>query len=156
MYLVVTVPMARFGLLAIVLGILLSRIGAWWQLRRAVTAFRQAPGSSGRDLLIVYSASPHWQEYIESTWLRKWDKRAVALNRSEPDWQRRPEVKLWKQLARDNERSPVAIVVPLRGRPEIFRFHAAFKDFKHGKRSTLEGMERELESALARSSPGGA
>jgi hypothetical protein len=153
-YFLVTVPAARFGLLAIALGILLARIGAWWQLRQAVASFRRDHGSSGRDLLIVYSASPHWQEYIESRWLSTWRDRAVALNRSGPDWQRQPETLLWRRLAGRKEHTPVAIVVPPRGQPRIFRFYAAFRDFKHGKPGALEGRERELEQALSRSSRG--
>jgi hypothetical protein len=147
-YLLITVPAARLGILAIVLGVILARVGAWWQLRRAVVAFRRAHGDAGRDLLIVYSASPDWQDYIESQWLIQWQHRVVTLNRSAPAWQRQPEVALWRQLTRGGEHTPVAIIVPATRRPSVVRFYTAFKDRKHGNATTLHDRERELASAL--------
>ena len=148
-YVVVAVPSARLVLLAIALGILLARLVAWWQLRQALSEFRRTHVAFGRDLLIVYSESPHWQEYIDSRWLTKWRDRAVTLNRSAPDWQQQPQAALWRRLAGRTEHTPVAIVVPLHGRPRIIRFFTAFRDYKHGKATTLHERERDLEQALS-------
>ena len=151
----VTVPSARIGVLAVALVILLNRLWVRWQLRQAVTSFRRTHGPSGRDVLIVYSASPHWQDYIDSHWLTRWTDRAVVLNRSAPDWQDRPEAELWRRLAGRIEHTPVAIVVPQRGRPQIVRFYSAFKDYKHGKPATLHARERDLERVLSASAAAG-
>ena len=152
-YVVVAVPSARLVVIAVALGILLARLVAWWQLRQALTHFRRTHVAFGRDLLIVYSASPHWQEYIDSHWLTKWRDRAVTLNRSAPDWQQQPEAVLWRRLAGRTEHTPVAIVVPLRDRPRIIRFYTAFRDYKHGKATTLHEREADLEHALSDSKP---
>ena len=52
--------------------------------RRAVNAFRASHRLDGRDVLIVYTDSPHWKDYIESKWLPRWGHRAVVLDRSQP------------------------------------------------------------------------
>jgi hypothetical protein len=104
--------------------------------------------ASGRDLLIVYSSSPHWQPYIEEKWISRWQDRAVLLNRSAPDWQTRPETRLWRRLAGLQNHTPVAIVVPKRGATRIVRFYSAFQDYKHGKPSALHAKEEELENIL--------
>src|SRR5919112_1517073 len=63
---------------------------------RAVRAFRRTWGAQGKDLLIVYSNSPHWQRYVEEEWLPHWRDRAVILNWSDrARWTHSPEVDLF-------------------------------------------------------------
>jgi hypothetical protein len=145
-YAVVTVPAARVGLAALLAAIPIAILVKRWRLRHAVRAFRQA--HAPRDLLIAYTASPHWQEHIEQHWLTRWASRSVALNRSAPNWKQRPEAELWRLMAGHSEHTPVAIVVPPDRSPSIFRFYRAFRDSKHGKHAALLALERELESAL--------
>ena len=145
-YAVVTMPAARVGLAALVAAIPITILVQRWRLRRAVRAFRQA--HAPRDLLIAYTASPHWQEHIEQQWLTRWASRAVALNRSAPNWKQRPEAELWRRMAGRSEHTPVAVVVPPDRSPSIFRFYRAFQDSKHGKHAALLALERELENAL--------
>ena len=147
-YAIVTVSAARIGLLAIALVILLAWLFKRLQLQQAIQSFRRRHGASGRDLLIVYSASPHWQDYIDSQWVAKWGDRAVVLNRSSPDWQQQAEATLWQRLAGRVEHTPVVIVIPRRGRPQVIRFYNAFNDYKHGKAATLRARERDLEQAI--------
>ena len=134
------------GLAALVVAVLLlERWREWWATYR----FRRLWGRQGKDLLIVYSNSPHWQTYVEQNWLPKWGHRAVLLNWSERKrWKRRqPEVALFHAVAGRNEFNPLGVVVPLtRQRAKVIRFWRAFRDFTHGKDRLL----REAEAALDR------
>lgn len=150
-YAVVTFPAARFGLAGLLAAIPVAILVQRWNLRRAAREFRQAYGP--RDLLVVYSASPHWQAYIEHQWIGRWADRVVALNRSAPDWTSRPEAELWRRMAGNRDHTPVVIVVPPAGRPTIFRFYQAFRDQKHGKPSALLTLEEALHHALLPVSP---
>ena len=120
----------------------------------AVKQFRQAYGTAGKDLLIVYTASPHWEEYIEREWLPRWGERAVVLNRSKPWKPNSAEANLWFAHRTGREHTPLAVVIPLRGRVKVVRFFKAFRDHKHGKGAALQAKERELEAALEAASRG--
>lgn len=113
---------------------------------RAIAAFRAAYRASGKDVLIVYTESPHWKEYIDTRWLPQWGDRAIVLDRSKPWSEAQPEARLWRAIAGSAEHTPVVIVVPPAGRVQIVRFWLAFRDFKHGKDRKL----REAEARLAR------
>jgi hypothetical protein len=126
------------------LAILVER----WQVWRATSAFRRAYAPHAKDLLIVYSASPHWQAYIDRNWIARWQDRVVVLNRSAPDWKARPETPLWRHLTGPTDHTPVAIIVPAEGEPTLMRFYSAFQDFKHGKVAALHAQEQALERAL--------
>ena len=147
-YAVVTFRAARFGIAALILCIPVAILIERWRLGRALSAFRDAYGSRGKDLLIVYSASPHWQAYIDHNWVSRWRDRVVVLNRSAPDWKARPETALWRRLTGPTNHTPVAIIVPVHGTPTLVRFYSAFRDFKHGKVAALHAQEQALERAL--------
>jgi hypothetical protein len=121
-----------------------------WQGAAAIRRFRRQYGREGKDLLLVYSNSPHWQQYVESEWLPRWRERAVVVNWSERSrWSgREPEIVLFRSIAGSREYNPIAIVVPPKGPVRVVRFWRAFRDKKHGKDSPLENAERELQSAL--------
>jgi len=122
-----------------------------WRSARARRRFRTAYGPKGKDLLLVYSNSPNWQNYVETAWLPRWGDRAVLLNWSERSgWQpSAPEVQLFRSVAGDREFNPLAIVVPPRGKPEVVRFWLAFRDYKYGKDRLLRAAETELENHLS-------
>ena len=132
------------GLAALVAAVLLlERWREWWATYR----FRRLWGRQGKDLLIVYSDSPHWQVYVEEHWLPKWGDRAVVLNWSQrKQWKKRqPEVALFHAVAGRTEFNPLGVVVPQRGqRARVVRFWLAFRDFKHGKDRLLRNAEAEL------------
>ena len=121
--------LALFVLTSICLHIL---IWTFWCLR-------------GRDILVVYSDSPIWHDYIEQRLLPPIRHRAIVLN-----WSRR---KRWRiSLARAafhhfggyREFNPLALVFcPLR-RTRKFRFWQPFRDFKHGRSEALRKMEKDL------------
>ena len=135
------------------LVLLILALVAWQQFDvwNAGQRFRRAYRSVGKDLLLVYSNSPHWQSYVEANWIPRWTTRAVTLNWSErTTWRRsQPEVALFHALAGDREYNPLAIVVPPHGRPIVVRFWKAFRDYKHGKDQKLIQQEAELERLLA-------
>jgi hypothetical protein len=118
----------------------------------AVLRFRAA--YPVKNLLLVYSNSPHWQRYVEETWLPRWGERAIVLNWSERHtWRRSPDVALFRAFLGGGgfarEYNPAAIVVPPTGRRvRIVRFWRAFRDFKHGKDRLLRQAEADLQSAL--------
>jgi hypothetical protein len=119
----------------------------------AIRRFRATWGVRGKDLLLVYSNSPHWQRYVEERWLPLWGHRAVVLNwsqRKQWDAERQSEVELFEVFAGRTEFNPLAIVVPAKGRSaEVVRFWQAFRDFKHGKPQLLREVEAELDRHLA-------
>jgi hypothetical protein len=139
---------------AILLTILRDRWRAW----RAIRRFRTVWGTQGKDLLLVYSNSPHWQHYVEATWLPRWGHRAVVLNWSErSQWtdDSRPEVALFRAFGGGYEFNPLGIVVPKTGRKvHVVRFWRAFRDHKHGKAGPLQAAEAELSRLLETSTTG--
>ncbi len=125
-----------------------------WVRRRAVLRFRRTYHAEGKDLLVVYSSSPHWQPLIEEEWIPRWAARVVVLNRSLPRTRDTPEEALWKAYTGDREHTPVAIVVKSRGEPVVVPFFLAFRDRKHGKHVALAEALASLEAALAESERG--
>jgi hypothetical protein len=123
-----------------------------WRKWRAVRRFRAIWGIQGKDLLLVYSNSPHWQRYIEENWLPRWGHRAVVLNWSERSVWGRPariEVALFRAFAGAREFNPLGIVVPATGSDaRIIRFWIAFREYKHGKDRLLRAAEAELDRCL--------
>lgn len=105
-------------------------------------------GRSGKHILLVYSQSPNWQEYIESNWLPRLREHAVIVDWSlRPSW-RRPfplEIKAFRHWGGgETEFNPMAIIFPSRGKVRTIRFWQPFRDFKHGKTVTLEEAEKDL------------
>lgn len=131
---------------ALVLAWMLFRFAALW-------GFRLAHVTRGRDLLLVYSNSPHWQAYVEREWLPRWGDRAVLLNWSERQqwscWA--PSVLLFRAFTGYRAFNPIAMVVPRWwGRPAVIPFWQAFRDLKHGNSLPLRQAESQLEEALRR------
>ena len=153
-YLIASSSVARVVVVA-VLFMALAVVGIERRkLVRSLRVFRRTYGPRGKDLLLVYSASPHWQPYIEAEWLPRWGDRAVVLNRSAPNWTTRPEAEIWYRMTATGDHTPAAIVIPARGRARLFRFFKAFRDHKHGNVARLKALEAELAAALDRSARG--
>jgi hypothetical protein len=131
---------------AVVILIVVAIVRDRWRLRGLVRNFRQATG--GKDMLVVYTASPHWQPRIESDWKRRWGHRAVFFNRSEP-WSRdQPEAQLWAQMRGITQHTPLVLVATPKGLTTV-PFFLAFRDFKHGKEAALLEAEAEVDATLA-------
>lgn len=126
---------------------------AWdrWRRARLRKAFTARWREAGKDLLLVYSDSPNWKDYVEGNWLPRWQARAVVLN-----WSRRTawdadhplEAAVFRRWAGDREFNPIAIVIPPRGPVTVVRFWRAFRDYRHGKDRALRLAERRLAEAL--------
>lgn len=69
------------GLVA--LPVVAAYVGDRWRKWHAVRRFRVVWRPKGKDVLLVYSNSPHWQRYVEENWMPRWGHRAVVLNWSE-------------------------------------------------------------------------
>ena len=133
--------------LAVAVGVLLlADAGRRWYQRLLGRRFRRA--HDGKDLLLVYTDSPHWKDHVESKWVARWRERAVAFNRTRPWSRKQPEAVLWLAVAGPLEHTPLAVVVAPSGKARVIRLFAAFRDFKHGKDARLRAAERELEEAM--------
>ena len=109
----------------------------------------------GKEVLFVYSNSPHSQGYMEANILPGLQDRAVVLN-----WSERSN---WRELslapacfhhfggARDF--NPMAIVFRRFRRAKVFRFFQAFRDFKHGNARRLDRTGQELFEYLGADGP---
>jgi hypothetical protein len=126
-------PIAQYALVGLAAAILLAILVEVGRDALAIQEFRREFSAVGKDLLLVYSSSPHWQDRIETQWMTRWKSRSVILNRSDPEWQKKPGANLWRRVAGSKEHTPIAIVVPASGKIEVVRFFLAFRDYKHGK-----------------------
>lgn len=100
----------------------------------------------GRDVLLIYSDSPIWQEYMTQEVLPRVRDRAVVLNWSERSrWSHWSlAVRVFRFFSGDGEFNPMVIVFrPLR-LAKKFQYWRAFKDYKHGKAEAVEAITREL------------
>ncbi len=100
----------------------------------------------GQSVLLVYSSSPNWEQYVQTQLVQKLGKKSVFLN-----WSER---KTWKRLSLavlafhyfggDREFNPLAIVFRPLHWAKVFRFFKPFQDLKRGKTEPLERMQRDL------------
>jgi len=104
----------------------------------------------GKDVLLVYSDSPIWHDYMATQILPLVEKRAVVLNWSErskwPRWAFSAHV--FRSFGGRREFNPLLVLFcPLR-RARVFRFWSAFRDWKHGYTEPLENVRQDLISVL--------
>jgi hypothetical protein len=118
---------------------------------RALHRFRTEHTMAGQDLLLVYSTSPNWSEYIETNWIQRWGPRAVVVNVSQrPTWKREAtsEAQLFRSFVPRGTFHPAAVHVPVQGSEQLFWFREAFRDYKHGNSASLRTLESQLAAAL--------
>jgi hypothetical protein len=104
----------------------------------------------GKDILVVYSDSPIWHEYMTTQILPLVQERAVVLN-----WSER---KMWPRLSfrahvfhcfgNGREFNPLVVLFSPFRRARIFRFWLPFKEWKRGYREPVERLRQELFSIL--------
>src|SRR4029077_20978018 len=104
----------------------------------------------GKDILLIYSDSPIWHEYMTNQILPLVRSRAEILNWSErsrwPNWSL--AVRLFRSYSGGRDFNPMVILFPLLGKAHFFRFLPAFHEWKHGNPGPLEQMRRDLISRL--------
>jgi hypothetical protein len=157
----------------------------WWEDYRGTALRREFVrrwGSAGKRGLLVYSNSPHWQQYIETNWLPVLKDRVFVLNWSErARWNKEHpfEARLFRRFASDREFNPLAVLLLDRPRHATFRawltaikqrdalgmlapspqdvkvirFWQPFRDFKHGKERLLREAENELFAFFGAKAP---
>lgn len=105
---------------------------------------------AGKDVLLVYSDSPIWHDYMTGEVLPLVQERAVVLN-----WSERRKWPMWSlavQAARSfggqRDFNPmVALFRPFR-RARLFRFWPAFKDWKRGNTEPVSKLRDDLLRSL--------
>jgi hypothetical protein len=107
----------------------------------------------GKDMLVVYSRSPHWMEYFELGLIPQVEHRAQIINWSDrAKWSTLDlRTLVFRAFAGNRSFNPIVILFrPLRW-PEQFRFFEPFRDHKHGKDQPLRELEEKLEQRLGAS-----
>jgi hypothetical protein len=104
----------------------------------------------GKDILIVYSDSPIWHEYMTTEVLPLVETRAVVLNWSErKKWKRFSlGAQVFHHLGGSSEFNPLVILFRPFCKAKTFRFWVPFGDWKRGHREPVERLRQELLSVL--------
>jgi hypothetical protein len=108
-------------------------------------------GARGKDVLLVYSDSPIWQNYVEQELLPMLTDRAVVLNWSERrNWT--PSLAVWafRYFGGSRGYNPLAVVFRPFRRARTFRYYEPFRDYKHGKSERVAKMTEELLATIGR------
>ncbi len=111
----------------------------------------------GKNVLLVYSHSPLWQDYLESRVLPRLEGRAMILNWSErKKWERRFSlpVLIFHYFGGRREFNPLAVVFHPWRWGKTFRFFQPFRELKHGKPEVLEKMTADLLQEVRRPAGG--
>ena len=106
----------------------------------------------GVNVLLVYSESPNWHDYIETHIIPRLPSSTVLLNWSQRrKWKSRSlPVMVFGFFGWEHEFNPMVVVFRPFHRTKTYRFWKPFKDYKHGKAATLQAMESELFQHLSR------
>ena len=134
-------PAVLLWLIFLLLGKLLVLLAVWvyWIPR-------------GKDMLLVYSRSPHWMEYFETGLIPRLGRRVVVLNWS--DRARWPRFDLRTSVFRafkgEKSFNPMALVFKPFRWPVSFRFYEPFKQRKHGNEQPLHDLEADLLAYIAK------
>ncbi len=134
--------------IAITASLLSAKVYFTLQLKLALRRVRKLHGSD-KDLLVVYTDSPHGQPHIDQTWVPRWGDRMILFNRSRP-WNRsQPEIRLWRMRTRGGrQNTPAAIVLNGKDPGHAIELRNAFRDFKHGKPARIHAAEQDIEKSL--------
>ena len=133
-------------LLPLVVVVLLCFLASTALLRILVQFFWLA---KGKDVLLVYSDSPIWHDYVEIHLLPPIEERAIVLNWSERKrW--KPSLARWVffHYGGGREFNPLGVTFRPWRRARVFRFWEPFRDYKHGKTAALEKMQRAFFESL--------
>jgi hypothetical protein len=100
----------------------------------------------GKDVLVVYSDSPIWHDYMSAEVVPLVRERAVVLNWSErkkwPRWSFAAHV--FRSFGGNRNFNPLVVVFRPYRHAEVFRFWSAFTDWKHGHTEPVELLRQRL------------
>ena len=104
----------------------------------------------GKDVLLVYSDSPIWHDYMITEVLPLVENRAIVLN-----WSQRKRWGQWsfsayvfRSLGGGAEFNPMVAVFRPFHRARIFRFWSAFNYWKHGNTEPVVQLREDLLQSL--------
>lgn len=104
----------------------------------------------GKSVLVVYSDSPTWREYMTDEVMPLVEQRAIVLNWSErknwPRWSLATHA--FRAFGGDREFNPLVVVFRPLCRARVFRFWPAFKDLKRGHPENVERLRQQLLAIL--------
>lgn len=125
----------------------LPLLGVAWPAARYLALLLRARRMSVRAI-VVTSSSPLWAAHIETRWLRDLPPDILALNYSDRHDAHGPARFGWAAhrlfLGTDREFCPAVIAFRGLRHPTIFRFFAAFKQFRQGRPEALHVLEARL------------
>lgn len=100
----------------------------------------------GINVLLVYSESPNWQAYIDTNLIPKLPPSTVVMN-----WSNRRQwsffsiwVRAFRYFGGAREFNPLVVVFKPFRWARTYRFFKPLRQYKHGKTTDLEELEREL------------
>ena len=106
----------------------------------------------GVNVLLVYSDSPNWHEYVEANIIPRLPASAVVIN-----WSERRNWKRWSLSALaarffggSREFNPIVVVFRPLHWAKTYRFWKPFMDYKHGMSKPLHALETKLFNDLSR------
>jgi len=104
----------------------------------------------GKNVLVVYSDSWIWHDYMLAEVVPLVRERAVVLNWSErkkwPTWSLAAHV--FRAFGGDREFNPLVVVFRPLHRARVFRFWSAFMDWKRGYTEPIERLRQQLLEVL--------
>ena len=110
----------------------------------------------GVNVLIVYSDSPKWHQYIETKIIPRLPSSSIAINWSDRrNWNRFSlAVMTARFFGGSREFNPMIVVFQPFRWAYTYRFLQPFIDFKHGKTEPLQALETKLFDDLSRAGIG--
>jgi hypothetical protein len=104
----------------------------------------------GKDVLLVYSDSPTWHEYMTTQILPLVQERAVILNWSERKmWSRCSlAVAVFHHFGGTRDFNPLVVLFKPFRTASMYRFWSAFKDWKRGYKEPVERLTHEIVASL--------
>lgn len=101
----------------------------------------------GKHILFIYSESPIWHGYIEEHVIPVIHRQAIVLNwsqRRSRTWRYSLANLAFKHFGGLRDFNPMAVVFRPFTRARVFRFHSAFREYKHGKPGKLIAMQQDF------------
>lgn len=104
----------------------------------------------GKDVLLVYSQSPIWHEYITTQILPWVEDRAIVLNWSaRKNWSRWSlGVAVFRHFGGAGDFNPLVVYFQFLRLAKIYRFWSAFKHWKRGYKEPVERLTQEVLAHL--------
>lgn len=115
------------------------RVRFWWLAHH-----------EGKFVLLVYSDSPNWKEYVEQSILPRVQDHAIILNWSErarwDNWSW--AVHAFQHWGGQQDFNPLGVVFCGFTKVRVFRFYRAFQEYKRGNAAPLQQVESRFFDAV--------